>query len=46
MISGLDEEGLKRLRAKADELEADEDDELSAFRQPRQRQSGGAMDRD
>jgi hypothetical protein len=34
--------------AKADELEAEEDDDLSAsaFRPPRQRQSGGAVDRD
>jgi len=32
--------------AKAEELEAEEDDDLSAFQPPRQRQSGGAMDRD
>jgi len=32
--------------AKAEELEAEEDDDLSAFHSARQRQTGGAMDRD
>jgi hypothetical protein len=34
------------LLAKADELEAEEDEDLSALPPPRQRPSGGAMDRD